>query len=208
MDGPRPRLRGQDPAETGPAPAAPASPSLVSLGQGPPTTPRPPRPRQTLEGAAERPLCRPAAPPACGKAPGQPRGSPSRWGTPEPPQEGKSALLEVSQQNGPRGTSCLPRLRKHSLAAGTKGLCLPAAPRLPAQPPLRAEGGPPGGDLLLRPRPVLPRQETLPESSCRLAGQRWSTASRDQGTGGGGRGLGPGWAGGLAGRGAGLQVLM
>lgn len=79
--------------------------------------------------------------------------------------------------------------------SGHKGPLSARGPAPPGSAPAASRGRAAGRGPAAAPRPVLPRQETLPESSCRLAGQRWSTASRDQGTGGGGRGLGLGRGG-------------
>lgn len=182
--GGRPHVRpcgGQDP---GLGPSRQVLPCVP--GPGPPATPlvfsvsvKPSRDQPSARSAVLQPRL-----PSSGEAP---RGG----GTPEPPQEGKNMLLELPQQSGPPGTSCLPRLSKHSraLATGTKGFCVPAAPRLPGSVPAASAG------------------RALGQGTCCVRRPPWTGSSAVRGgappAGTGGRGQGRGRAGPGAGEGAG-----
>lgn len=218
--GGRPHVRpcgGQDP---GLGPSRQVLPCVP--GPGPPATSlvfsvsvKPSRDQPSARSAILQPRL-----PSSGEAP---RGG----GTPEPPQEGKNMLLELSQQSGPPGTSCLPRLSKHSraLATGTKGFCVPAAPRLPGSVPAASAGRALGQGTCCVRRPPWTGSSAVRGGAppagtggrgpgagpgrARGGGRGGAGRGRGGGGGGGGGGLGGGLGGGRGrGRGAGLQYLV
>lgn len=149
----------------------------------------------------------PSNPRGTSRSPTLPSCSPSWWETPEPPQEGKNALLELLQQSGPPGTS-LPRLSEH---AGPwqphKGpLCArgPAPPWLSARRERRE--GRQAGDLQPVGRGVHRGQEALRSGVEPGPGAGPGGAGRGA-AGAGTRVPGPGWEawGGRGRGGAGLQ---
>lgn len=162
---PRPLLRGTGPSA---GPVSPA-PSLRPWARTPPSSP--------CASAC------PSNPRGTSRSPTLPSCSPWWWETPEPPQEGRNALLELSQQSAPPGTS-LPRLSEH---AGPwqphKGPLCARAPRLPGSVPAASAGrAARQGTCSLRPG--------ASTAGRKLCGQGWSRA------GGGTRGCGAGRCGG------------